>query len=60
MFFIFHLRQELNDFFVGQRSFISCELSWRLGERLDVDVIEDHLPEYVGSDLFWVNDISIV
>lgn len=44
-------------FLLAKEAFIPCELAWRLGERLDVYVIEDHLPGCLGSDLFWVNDI---
>lgn len=29
-------------FLLVKEAFIPCELAWRLGERLDVHVIEDH------------------
>lgn len=37
-------------------------VSWHgdVGERLDVNVTEEPLSGCLGSDLFWVNDISIV
>lgn len=47
-FFIFHLRQ---DFLFGHRSFIHCEVAWKLVKRLDVTVTEDPLSGCLGSDL---------
>lgn len=37
-------------FLLVKEAFISCELAWRLGKRLDVNVVEDCLPVCVGSE----------